>query len=269
MSHAEVRGRRVYYESHGPDSGPPLLLIMGMGGSCRGWLPLQVPDFSRARRTLIYEHRGVGESEDPGGSISSATLADDAAGLLDALEIERADVLGIFLGGMAAQELALRHPQRIRRMILAGTYARPDARRRLLLEQWRELARCEVPPEVMIRERLLWTLQEETLEQEDLITAMVEFLLRGGAPLDADLFVRQCDACLGHDTAERLGEIAPPTLVLCGRNDLLTPPHFHRELADGIPDAHLVTLPRSAHLLVLEATRAFNRTVLQFLGDEA
>ena len=140
MPHATVQGRRIYHEIHGDHSGVPLVLITGMGGSCRGWLPLQVPDFSKQHRTLIFDHRGVGGSEDPGGDLSTALLADDTAALLDALEVERADVLGAFMGGMVAQQLALRHPDRVERLVLVGTYARPDAKRRLLLQQWRELA---------------------------------------------------------------------------------------------------------------------------------
>ena len=138
MPHAVVRSRKVYYEIHGEHSGIPLVLIMGTGGSCRGWLPLQVPDFSQEHRTLIFDHPGVGGSEDSDGPLTTAGLADDTAGLMDALEIENANVLGAFMGGMVAQEMALRHPDRVHRLILAGTYARPDAKRRMLIQQWRE-----------------------------------------------------------------------------------------------------------------------------------
>ena len=136
---------------------------MGIGGSCRGWLPLQVPEFSRERATLIFDYPGVGGSEARDGAFSTADLADTAAALLDALDIERADVGGAFMGGMVAQELALRHPQRVERLVLMGTFARPDAKRRMLLEQWRELARSDAPLSVMIRDRLLWTAHDDTI----------------------------------------------------------------------------------------------------------
>jgi len=267
MPSAVVQGRQVYYEFHGEARGVPLVLVMGMGGSCRGWLPLQVPDFSQQQRTLIFDHRGAGGSEDPGGPFSTPQLADDMAGLFDVLGIERADVLGVFMGGMVAQELALGHPRRVDRLVLVGTYARPDAKRRMLLEQWRELARSGASIEMLVRERLLWTLQDDTLEQQDLIDAMVQFFTRDGAPLTADVFARQCEACLQHDTADRLRQIRQRTLVLCGRQDALTPPKFHRELADEIPGAQLVTIPYGAHLVMAESAESFNRSVLHFLAD--
>jgi len=121
MPFTSVQGRKVYYELHGEAGGVPLVLVMGMGGSCRGWLPLQVPDFSQRRRTLIFDHRGAGGSEDPGGDLTTRLMADDTAGLLDALGIERADVLGVFMGGMVAQELALGHPGRVDRLVLVGS----------------------------------------------------------------------------------------------------------------------------------------------------
>ena len=105
MPHVVVQGRKVYYEEHGPRAGTPLLLIMGLGGSCRGWLPLQVPDFSRAHRTIVFDNRGVGGSDDPGGAFTTADMADDVAGLLDALGVARAHVMGIFLGAMVALPL--------------------------------------------------------------------------------------------------------------------------------------------------------------------
>jgi pimeloyl-ACP methyl ester carboxylesterase len=245
------------------------MLIMGTGGSCRGWLPLQVPDFSEQHRTLIYDHPGVGGSEDPGGPFSIVGFAEDAVGLMDALQIERAHVLGVFMGGMVAQEVALRHPDRVSRLILAGTYARPDAKRRMLIQQWRDLSLSGASIDVMVRERLLWTLQDETLEQSDLIEAMSASFPGEALPISPDLLIRQCDACLAHDSFDRLHEIQHPTLLLCGRQDQLTPPKLHREMADEIPRARLVTLPYGAHLIQAESAERFNRVVLQFLAEQA
>src|SRR5262245_1107825 len=261
-------GRKLYYESHGEGAGPPLVLVMGMAGSCRGWHALQVPEFAQHHRVVIYDHRGVGESEDPGGPFSTADLANDLAALLDALDIPRAHVLGVFLGGMVAQELALHHPMRVARLVLVGCYARPDAKRRLLIEKWRDMARGGASPEVFVRERLLWTLQDETLEQADLVEAMARsFPGEGGAPISTDVFVRQCGACLEHDTLDRLHLVHQPTLLLCGRQDQLTPPKLHRAMADAIPGARLVTFHYGAHLVLAESAESFNRTVLHFLAE--
>ncbi|HVH17301.1 MAG TPA: alpha/beta fold hydrolase [Myxococcota bacterium] len=267
MPHAVVQGRKLYYELHGHHPAPPFLLAIGIGGSCRGWLPLQVPEFSRERATLIFDYPGVGGSEPREGAFSTADLADTAVALLDALGIGRADVGGAFMGGMLAQELALRHPQRVERLVLMGSFARADAKRRLLLAQWRELARSDAPLSTMIRDRLLWTAHDDTIAQTDLIEQMVEFFTRDGAPLSADLFARQCDACLGHDTLSRLPEILQPTLVIGGAEDLLTPPKLQRELAAGIRHSRLVVVPGAAHLAMVEAAEVWNRTVLQFLGE--
>lgn len=268
MPFAELSGRRVYYELHGEETAPPLLLVIGMGGSCRGWLPLQVPDFSKGHRTVIFDNRGVGQSDDPGGPFTTADLADDTVEFLDDLGIARTDALGIFMGGMILQELALRHPERLSHLVLAGTYARPDPKRRMLLEKWREMARAGTSDEVMVRERLLWTLDDETLEQSDLIEAMIEYWNRDGSPVSTDLFVRQCGACLSHDTTHRLSEVPHPTLLICGRNDLLTPPRLHRELAELLPNARLVTLSQAGHLAMVESAERFNHVVLQFLEEE-
>ncbi len=268
MPHASVAGRKVYYELHGEDRGTPLVLVMGLGGSCRGWLPLQVPDLSKERRVLIFDARGVGQSDDPGGAFTTADLADDLSSLLDALGLRRVDVLGAFLGGMTAQEFALRHPLRLDRLILVGSYARPDAKRRMLLDKWKDMARIETPVSIQVRERLLWTVEDDTMEYTDLIDSMVEFFTREGAPVSNELFMRQCDACLDHDVRDRLRQIHARTLILCGRHDHLTPPKFQRELADEIPGARLVTLSFGAHLVMAESAQRFNQIVLQFLGED-
>lgn len=268
MPQARVGPHSLYYEVHGDAPGAPLLLIAGLGGSCRGWLPLQVPDFSARHRCVIYDHRGVGESQDPGGAFTTATLADDAAALLDALGLERVHVLGAFLGGMVAQELALRHPRRVARLVLVGTWARPDAKRRMLIGKWKAMAGHGLPREVVAWERMLWTLSDETLEQSDLVHPMLQGYLRDRFPMPDDLFLRQCDACLGHDALDRLGAVRAPALVVCGQQDALAPARLAKELAATLPDAHLVTIPHAAHLVMAEAARRFDEIVLQFLEEE-
>jgi pimeloyl-ACP methyl ester carboxylesterase len=120
----------------------------------------------------------------------------------------------------------------------------------------------------MVYNRLLWTLQDETLEQTDLIHAMTNFYTREGLPVPPDLFVRQCQATMDHDTVDRISSIEQRTLILCGRHDLLTPPKLHRELADLIPNSQLVTMAYGGHLIMVESAESFNQIVLQFLDDE-
>jgi len=168
---------------------------------------------------------------------------------------------------MAAQEMALRHPARMRRLVLTGTYARADAKRRMLLDHWAALAARGLPMDAMMRERMLWSLQDETLEQSDLIDGMIEYLSKGDTPMSADVFVRQCTACMGHDTYDRLRNISHETLILSGQQDQLTPPRFHRELADEIPNARLVTIRHAAHLLMVESAERFNSAILEFIDE--
>ena len=124
MPMTRVDSIELYYEEHG--SGDPLLLIMGLAADSTAWM-FQMPDFAKHYRTIVFDNRGVGRSSKPPGPYSIHQMADDAAGLLEQLEIERAHVVGVSMGGMIAQELALRHPERVRGLVLACTYPEPDA----------------------------------------------------------------------------------------------------------------------------------------------
>ena len=264
----DAGGFDLYYEVHGenPDR-VPLVLIMGMGGTCQGWLVLQVPDLSLARRNVIFDNRGTGRSTDPGGEFSARDLANDTRALLDCLGIERAHVLGIFLGGLVAQELALAWPERVQSLVLVGSFAALDAKRRTLLEVWKAEAECGLPPEVRVQGRLIWTLHEDTMEQQDLVEAMTRFFLQDSTPLADKVFTRQIDACIEHDTRARLHGLRVPTLVVSGEQDLLTPPRLTRELANAIPGARLVLMPAVGHLAPAEAAPRFNRLVGRFLDE--
>ena len=269
MPSFRARGFKIHYELHGDGAKTPLLLVMGMGGTCQGWLTVTVPDLVKAGRPIvIFDNRGAGQSEDPGGPFTTPEMAQDARALLDELEIRRAHVLGGFLGGMIAQELALANPERVASLILVGTYARADAKRRLVLDLWKSMVQLGVPAELRIKNRLCWTLGDATLEQEDLIEAMWRFYLRDDAPMDDKVFARQAEACVAHDALERVGQIAAPTLVVCGEGDILTPPHLSRQLAARIKGSRLVVMPNAGHLVAAELAPRFNRLVSRFLAEQ-
>ena len=269
MPSFDSRGFAIHYEVHGEGSRTPLLLIMGMGGTCQGWLTVTVPDLIKDRRPIvIFDNRGAGKSEDPGGAFSTVEMAEDARALLDQLGISRAHVLGGFLGGMIAQELAIAHPSRVASLILVGTYARADAKRRMVLDLWKSMVELHVPAELRIKKRMIWTLGDSTLGQEDLIEAMWRFYLRDDAPMDDRVFVRQAEACMAHDALERIAEIIAPTLVVCGEGDILTPPHLAREVVARIKGSRLVLLPNAGHLVAAEQAPRFNRLVNRFLAEQ-
>src|SRR5581483_3855640 len=120
MPIAEIGGAKLSYERAG--SGPPLLLIMGMSGTFLQWREAFLSELRRDFETVLYDHRGVGESTRLEGEVTIAELARDAAGLMEALELDSAHVLGISMGGMIAQELALARPELVRALALGCTY---------------------------------------------------------------------------------------------------------------------------------------------------
>ncbi len=276
MPLAKLSRHALFYEIHPPRTRaaggegepPPIVLVMGLGGRCAGWLPFQVPAFCEDRTVLIYDHRGVGQSEDPGEPQTTAALGRDLVELLDVLGLEQVDAAGYSLGGMAVQEAALAAPERFRKLVLIGTWARADAKRRMLLAEWAALARANTPARAMIRHRLIWTLSDESLDAAELLETAIAHLDDGQTPLTGEPFARQCDACASHDALDRLPRLAHPTLAVCGRNDLLTPSKFSRQIAEAMPNARDLALAYGGHAVMAERPERFNQVVLHFLDED-
>ena len=133
MSTVSARGVRLFYQETGASDAPPLVLIMGWGGDHTAWA-LQAPAFAAAHRVIALDNRGAGQSEVPDGPYTIAGMADDVVGLMDALGIRRAHICGASMGGMIAQELALRHPDRVRTLQLHCTTPGIDAYGRVLID---------------------------------------------------------------------------------------------------------------------------------------
>jgi pimeloyl-ACP methyl ester carboxylesterase len=276
MPKAALDDIELYYEEHG--SGDPLLLIMGLGADANGWM-MQTPEFAKHYRTVVFDNRGVGRSAKPAGPYSIAQMADDAAALLDHLDIDRAHICGISMGGMISQELALRHPQRLRSLVLGCTYAKPDAgvlQNSALSasnlgggvdEQGNfQIDLSQLDPLMFFQALLPLTFNQSFIETElprimQLFAGSLEF------GFDLNAVLAQAQATMGHDTTARLRNIKVPTLVITGDNDLLIPASNSDYLAEHIPAARLVKVPGGSHAFNLETPEIFNRAVLDFLRD--
>jgi len=270
----QIRDIEMYHEEHG--HGDPLLCIMGFATDSTGWL-LQTPAFAERHRTIVFDNRGVGRSSKPGGAYTIHEMADDAVALLDHLKIERTDVLGLSMGGMIAQELVLRHPERVRKLVLAATFPEPDAateaNRKVIFGQLggtiaedgaMKIDFAAVNP-LMFFQHLLPLVFNPSFIQNELPKLMQMFsgALQYGFSLEA--IMSQMQAVMGHKATDRLATIKVPTLVLTGDADRLIAPANSAVLAKSIPGAKLVEIPGGSHGFNIEMPERFNQAVLDFV----
>jgi 3-oxoadipate enol-lactonase len=275
MSIAKIGSLDLYYEEHG--AGEPLLLIMGLAADSTAWM-FQVPEFAEKYRTIVFDNRGVGRSSKPAGPYTIHEMADDAAALLAVLHVQRAHVVGVSMGGMIAQELALRHPECVHGLVLACTYPEPDAdierNRRFSVQQLGGSVSAEgevqidlkaVNPMDFLQHLLPMVFNQEFITNElPKLLQVFSGALQYGFSMEAIL--GQVEAVMSHKATDRLAHITAPTLVITGDADRLIPPANSDIIAQAIPGAKLVKIPGGSHGFNFETPEVFNRAVLEFLA---
>jgi 3-oxoadipate enol-lactonase len=239
----------LHWESTG--TGDPVLMIMGLGLSGGAWWRT-VPVLSRSLRVITFDNRGVGRSRARFHSYTTEAMADDAVSVLDAAGVERAHVYGFSLGGMVAQQLALRHAERVRTLVLGATHpggpraVRPSAeviaffRRRASMTA-RDAARASVPFNYGPRCRR---------EHKDRIAEDIRSRL--AHPFPEQAYRAQIVAATLHNTYRRLTRVEAPTLIVHGREDRVVPVANSEILAERIPGARLRVLEEAGHLYSTE-----------------
>jgi pimeloyl-ACP methyl ester carboxylesterase len=250
----------LWVERHG--QGPDVLLIAGLGDAAEAWQP-QLDGLADRYRLTAFDNRGAARTPPTDGPLSAATMADDAAALLRALEVPSAHVAGFSMGSAIAQELALRQPALVRSLVLVSTYARPDALSRSQFTFWRWLPEA-APSERAFFEAFFTWVYTPRAHSDGSVEQIVEEALAFPHQQSVEAFQAQVDACLGHDTADRLAQIAAPTLVLAGELDVIFPPRFGRFVAEGIPNARFNVMPGEAHQPFQEVPDEFNARVDAF-----
>jgi pimeloyl-ACP methyl ester carboxylesterase len=262
MSIATSDAVRIAYEVRG--TGEPVLMIHGLGYDRFGWGP--APDLlAEEFEMVLFDNRGVGESDAPPGPYTAAGMAADTLAVLDAVGLERAHVVGTSLGGMVAQELVLVHPERVTKLVLACTT--PGSLRAYPIPD-RTLAVFAAFPALPLEEAL-HRFVENALADETVRTRpeLVEEIYRyrlAHRP-DPQAWQWQGAAGMGHDAFERVREIQVPTLVFTGTEDNVVDPRNSDLLAAAIPGARLERFEGLGHLFFWEDPERFARVVGEFL----
>lgn len=264
MPYATINKIRMHYEVSG--QGAPVLMLSGLSAPAISWA-LQARALAPHFQVVTFDNRGVGETDLPPEPVyTTGQMADDAAALLRHLRIARAHVVGASMGGTIALELALRHPRLVRSLTLACTWAEADARFLHTIAAWMWLA-YRVSVEERYRHVLYpWLFSPGFFAQKESIEAAFQRAMAYPHQTKAEAIERQGRGILAWNgtRVKRLSAIRVPTLVLVGRDDILTPTAFARVVAGAIRRARLVVLP-GAHGFFLEHADRFNRTVLRFL----
>ncbi len=220
MPYQELGNIKLYYEVHG--QGTPLVMIRGLGSNLDHWYA-QAPTFAQYYKVIMFDNRGIARSSDPGGDYTVPIMAVDTLGLMDALELQKAYVMGLSMGGMIAQELAINYPDRIKGLILVCTHCGgteqvgPSAEVSAL---FKEMV-FENTPEAKVKAAST-LFDRQTLEHSPEIPAYYSQVSLKH-PAKAEILIKQWQAVLQHDTFDRLPQITAPTLVITGAEDLLIP----------------------------------------------
>ena len=264
MPIVKANGININYEEMG--SGEPLLLIMGITAPWSVWE--KHSDFwSQTFRCIMPDNRGVGYSDKPAGDYSSEMMADDHAGLLRELGIEKARVVGVSMGSVIAQQLALRHPDLVQSTVLMCPWARCDAYAKGLFNLMVNTKARLTPDEFMEYIQLLIFAKESWDNQMTYngFLAGREDAANDSNPQPLHGLVGQAVACMEHQVVDQLKDIACPALVIGGEQDIFTPQWMAREVADGIPNAQLHLYPGAGHAFHWERIEDFNPRVRDWL----
>ena len=261
-------GTRLDVVESGDRANPSLLLICGTTQHYLLWGALAA-GLAENYHVISYNHRGIGDSERGTGPLSTASMARDAAAVLDAVGVPSAHVVGWSLGTLVAQELALAHPEKVASLVLWGTYAALDGFQACGMAALSHPWRTGDAQTGLAAIGLAFS--PELLNSPDFPAVMEQMLpLFPQTEAQVKVVVEQWDADLAHNTADRLPSIESPTLVIAGEQDLLTPVWQCQKVADLIPGAKfkLFTGPGSSHALGLERTEEFLAEVLPFLAAQ-
>jgi len=265
MPKVKVNDIHIFYEVHG--EGFPLMMIMGFTGNTSWWDPRWIQTLSKKFKIVAFDNRGAGRTDISDREYSIKLFADDTAGLMDALGIPRANVLGISMGGMIAQEFVLNYPEKLKKVVLCSTHCGGARSVQASEEVLRTLTadRSGVSVEEVARMTIPLFFTEDFLKNTPGVEELVIEQISKN-PISNESFMRQMSAIMKFDTYDRLSQVKTPTLILRGKQDILIPPENGSILEKAIPGSRLVSFENCAHGL-LEETEEVLHAIMEFLAE--
>jgi pimeloyl-ACP methyl ester carboxylesterase len=265
MPFTTCNGIRVRYDIVG--EGEPIVWISGTGNSGHIWEEHQIPRFSPHYRCITFDLRGTGESDSPEEPYSLELFAQDVSELVDHLGIESAHFVGMSLGSVIVQQLALTRPDLVRSAVLLATWS--STRREHHIRRWFEArlgALREGPLSVFRRFAFVMWAPSMVDFHPEVIERLEANFAASAASQPVHAYVNHFEADLAIDTQDRLSEISCPTVVIYGEEDLITLPWYNRTVAELIPNATAVEIPGAGHYAFLERPKEINDAIASFLA---
>lgn len=262
MPYTEANGINLYYEVHG--EGYPVVLISGLGSQGQSW-DTQVPIYSKHYKVVVFDNRGAGKSDKPKAPYTTEQMADDTAALMDVLSIERAHIVGKSMGGMIAQWLAIKYPERVDRIVMGCSSGSRDKVGNGILKMGREIASKVGLRAVWFMALHLGYSREYIEDNIDRLNKASELLKESPEALEG--YIGQSIACEGHNTISELPKIKSPAFVMMGDSDLITAPARTRELSELIPKSELCVFSDVGHGFWRERQQEVDGLVLHFLAN--
>lgn len=263
MPKVKVNGINMNYEKQG--SGEPLILIpfLSADNACYAF---QVPEYSKHFTCISVDLRGAGESDKPDSTYSTELFADDIAGLMQALGIEKAHVGGVSLGAATGMWLASKYPERVKSLSIHSGWTKSDPFLKVVVEGWQLMAKAlGSVAEMVIRGIFPWCFTPELYAAKpDYIKALSDFV-RGRPAQPVDAFMRQADAVIAHDCESQLNRIKAPTLITFGEYDMVCSTRFADRMRNKIKNTELVIFKNCSHAGLYEKTEEFNERTMDFL----
>ena len=262
MTKVQTNNITMNYTEKG--EGEPLILIMGLSADGPVW-EAHVEEYQKHFRCIMPDNRGVGKSDAPEGSYSTDTMADDIAGLMDSIGIEKAHFNGISMGGAIAQQMAIRHPQKVKSIILTATWSKFDnytsdvyamlkkARKSMTFPNFMELLQLWIFTAGHYNQNRI------ALQEGQKAAAKYEFLQTQHG------FEGQADACINHNTTQELSKITAPTLVTAGTNDIFVPYTFSKFIHEKISHSEFISFDGFGHTHHWEDLSKYNTNTVNFL----
>lgn len=267
MSTVKRNGVTIYFEEKG--TGEPLILIMGITAPGSVW-EKHVDYWSKFFRCILVDNRGVGKSDKPKGPYTSLEMAEDCVAVLDYLGLGVVKVVGVSMGSIIAQQLAIHYPSRIKAMVLMCPWARCDNFAKSIFEHM-IVCKARLRPEEFSTYIQLLIFSKASWDDEATYAGMVEDRIKAALDPNPQPLIGlegQVAACIEHNVLEELSNIEAPILVLGGEADVFTPVWMTREVAEAIPNSELHIYPNSGHAFHWENLQDFNERVARWLKNQ-